>query len=601
MPLDQLPPEILLSLANECGIQKADILHLILTCRNLYQNLRQFLFCELSYGYLARAEMDSLLSILDLHGFGFRERTEESPADPTPDQLLITAIQNGWITKTNFSKVKELRLYSDIESLQNSGSIIDFLELIRNDLESISRISSGTPNIGAESEELITGLFNILRSISTTAVQLHLVTDLFQCLDLVSRSPPLVLDTLFIDASLSNREEIETWQEGIKQFSSLTRLAYKGMSPWAVASNQEIADHCLCDDFPNLKFIHLICSPNFRALPRSINEIYIDIGEKDQIIHHCFPLITTIPNLQVLYALNRQNILPRYHGNPLQTPRLPGTATSILKRIHAEMPRPDEKLMFFPPGVLETITNCNPNLENIFLPFLSAYDINQLATSDCTRTLRTLEIQSSVCRTITRESSFDVSHLVHLFSGPGVPNLEILRWAIGGRREMAVTKELILALYPTGVGERIRRRHNLQLMAVESRLPVPESPYVMAGILHWGELLEHRKALLAACYESRDSGGSAEGFIKPVRLTVDSIDQDEAESDLEFPYVSPKSVVVEHHLLSGREKGYLRNWRKSGGAVGVTVSGENEGLVYDFRKSVFEELYFFNLKEMGHV
>ncbi|KAF3930789.1 hypothetical protein ABW20_dc0105452 [Dactylellina cionopaga] len=274
-----------------------------------------------------------------------------------------------------------------------------------------------------------------------------------------------------------------------------------------------------------------------------------------------------------------------------------------MKRLHAEMPRPDEKLMFFPPGVLETITNSNPDLEDIFLPFLSVQDITQLASSYCTRTLRSLEIQSSICRTITRDTSFDVSNLVQLFTSTGLPNLEVLRWAIGGRLEMAVGRELISALYPAD--PQVARRHNLQLLAVESRLPTPQSPYVMAGILNWEELLHHRVALLKACYGgvegsegTNTQGNSLSELIKSVRLTVDGVDQSKVELDMEFSYMNPRAVKINHLELSDREAEYLKKWRKSGGSIGITVDGPNEGLIYDFRKSVFEELYFFDLRRM---
>ncbi|KAK6353290.1 hypothetical protein TWF696_005264 [Orbilia brochopaga] len=614
MSLDQLPPEILVSIVSDFDIGKADVFRLTLTCRTLYQNLRHFLFQQLSYGSLVQSEDDALLPLLSLHRFHFRKRSSK-PIEATRDldRSLLTSIRSGWIGEADLETVRELQLFSNIEALHDEEtSVVRFLELIHEHATNVTCIrlyllrGSSAPNISPQSQEYIEQIFQLLQALSKTKVQFELVTDTFQCLELLSKSPTLTLKTLFIDASLSNREEIEEWQERLKQFTTLTNLAYKSMSPWAVASDAQVNDHHLCDDFPNLKIIRLICSPNFTALPRSIHEIHIDIGERDQIIHHCFPLITTLPHLRVLYALNRQNTLPRYHGNPMQTARLPGTSFTSLKTIHAEMPRPDEKLMFFPPGVLETITNCNPTLENIFLPFLSEYDATKLMTSECTRTLRSLEIQSSICRTITRETSFGVSHIIQLLKGPGVPNLEVVKWSIGGKPEMAVTVELIAALFPkqqqVAMGG---RRHNLRVLTVESRLPKPQSPYVFSGILNWEELLQHRKALVEACVKEptavesgRNEGPALKTLIKPVRLAVNGIKEHETEPDLEFPYESPTSVVVQHHGLSERERAYLRKWRAAGGSIGVTVDGPNEGLIYDFRKSVFEELYFFDLTRM---
>ncbi|KAJ6264226.1 hypothetical protein Dda_0369 [Drechslerella dactyloides] len=617
MSLDQLPAEILVSIVSDFGLVKADVFRLILTCRVLYQNLRRFLFQQLAYGSLRASEDDTLLPLLDLHGFRSRKQSSKSPgAAHNQDRLLLSLIRDGWIGKDEFAEIRVLRLYSNIEPLNNEEtSIVRFLDLLQGRATNITHISlyllrgSTAPNIGPRSRQHIDRIFELLQALPKSNVQFELVTDIFQCLDLLTASPNLTLHTLFIDASLSNREEIEQWQDGLKQFTTLTHLAYKSMSPWAVASDDQVDDHHLCDDFPNLKIIRLICSPNFTALPRSIHEIHIDIGERDQIIHHCFPLITTLPHLRVLYALNRQNTLPRYHGNPMQTARLPGTTFTSLKTVHAEMPRPDEKLMFFPPGVLETIANCNPTLENIFLPFLSEYDASQLMFSDCTRTLRSLEIQSSICRTITRETSFGVKHLVKLLEGPGVPNLETVKWSIGGKPEMAVTTELIAALYPTQPPTgRSGRRHNLRVLAVESRLPKPQSPYVYSGILNWEELLQHRTALLEACVNEAAADTPFRGnknmvpplrdLIKPVSLTVDGTAEHEAAHDLEFPYESRTSVIVHHRGLSEGERAYLQRWRRSGGSIGVTVDGPDEGLVYDFRKSVFEELYFFDLPYM---
>ncbi|KAF3941306.1 hypothetical protein ABW19_dt0201786 [Dactylella cylindrospora] len=608
MPLDRLPAEIIVSIVRDYNIiGKPDLLHLILTCRNLYQLLKQFLFSDLSYGYLKDSEEDELLPILELHGFdNLPKQSVRAALKWDPDRSLLFAVQSGWIEQADLKKVRELRLYSDIESLHDDeNSILKFLELLQvGYLENVTDVKlyllrgSGTRNISSQSSKQIEDIFRLLQLIPARRVRLHLVTDTFQCLQLVSESPTLTLDTLFIDATLSNREEIEIWQDGLKQFTGLTHLAYKGMSPWA-ASAAEIGIHGLCDDFPNLKIIRLICSPNFSALPRSLEEVHIDIGERDQIIHHCFPLITTLPNLKVLYALNRQNTLPRYHGNPMQTTRLPGTAFSTLRRLHAEMPRPDEKLMFFPPGVLETITNCNPNLEHIFLPFLSAYDANNLATSDCTRTLKSIEIQSSICRTITRESSFDVSNLINLFSGPGVPNLEVLKWSCGGKQEMAVSRDLIEVMFPRE--SQPFRRHNLQLIAVESRLPKPQSPYVFAGILNWAELMDHRQSLRKACVGRGEGEGEDEDLeelVKSVTLTADGVDEDAVEEDLEFPYEHPLRIMVRHHQLTGRESEYLRKWRRSGGSLGMSLDRVNDALVLDFRKSVWEELYFFDLGRM---
>ncbi|KAF3921691.1 hypothetical protein ABW21_db0202981 [Orbilia brochopaga] len=614
MPLDQLPPEILVSIAKDFGLGKTDIFRLLLTCRYLCQNLRHLLFQQLSYGSLLESEDDTLLPLLSLHGFQFRKQSPR-PVDSAQhsNSSLLTSIQKGWIGQADLETVKELKLFSNIEALHNEEtSVVSFLELLSNNSAKVTRISlyllrgSGAPNIDSRSQTYIERIFQLLQALSKTKIHLELITDTFQCLELLTESPNLVLQTLFIDASLSNREEIEKWQEGVKQFTTLTHLAYKGMSPWAVASDAQVNDHHLCDDFPNLKIIRLICSPNFTALPRSLHEIHIDIGERDQIIHHCFPLITRLPHLRVLYALNRQNTLPRYHGNPMQTARLPGTAFTSLKTIHAEMPRPDEKLMFFPPGVLETIANCNPTLENIFLPFLSEYDATKLISSDCTRTLRSLEIQSSICRTITRETSFGVSHLIELLEGPGVPNLETLKWSIGGKPEMAVTVDLIAALYPDQKQAAGRiRRHNLRVLTVESRLPKPQSPYVFSGIISWEELMTHRKTLREACVleptPDQFGGGvdlSLKDLIKPVSLTVDGMNEHETELSLEFAYESPSSVVVHHHGLSERERAYLRKWRAAGGSIGVTIDGPDEGLIYDFRKSVFEELYFFDLGKM---
>lgn len=195
-----------------------------------------------------------------------------------------------------------------------------------------------------------------------------------------------------------------------------------------------------------------------------------------------------------------------------------------------------------------------------------------------------------------RESSFDVSHLVQLFAGPGLPNLEVLKWAIGGKPEMAVNQELVSALFPKDIGG--RRRHNLQLLAVESRLPPPQSLYVLSGLVNWKELLEHRQILLRACYNEPHHETSLKELIKPVRLIFEGIDQSEVDPEIEFPYECPRTVVIDHTGLSEREREYLRRWRKSGGSIGVTEEGENEGLVFDFRKSVFEELYFFDLQRM---
>lgn len=438
-------------------------------------------------------------------------------------------------------------------------------------------------------------VFELLGQLPAPVIRLKLVTDTFQSLEALSKIPNLALDTLFIDATTSNREEIEQWQEGIKQFTELTSLSYKGMSPWATGYD-EIGIIGLCDDFPSLKVLRMICSPNFTSLPRSVHEVHIDIGERDQIVHHCFPLITTLPNLRVLWALNRQNTLPRYHGNPMQTVRLPGTEFTTLRVLHAEMPRPDEKLMFFPPGVLETIANCNPHLEEIFLPFLSSADALHLATTDCTKTLRSLEIQSSICRTITRESSFDVSHLANLFSGPGLPNLELMRWSCGGKREMAINEDLVEAMFPKAPST--VRRHNLQIVALESRLPKPQSPYVYSGLLNWEELVNHRKGLKMACVDDTSKEADLDRFIKPVFFTVDGVAEEEVSADLEFPYERPSTMVVKHQNLTPRETRYLRDWRSSGGSLGIIFDGPNSGTVQDFRKSVWEELYFVDLERM---
>ncbi|KAK6341823.1 hypothetical protein TWF730_001312 [Orbilia blumenaviensis] len=605
MSFDQLPPEILLCTVRDHGLTKADIFHLILTSKYLRQTLRPLLFRQLSYGYLHRSHRNDRLSRLDLHGFGLPDRmiaSIDTDYDSDPNHLLLKSLQNGWIQQGDLEHVRELCLYSDIDYLGTNTSIIKLLQQLQGKLNSLAFVSlyllqgPDLPTIFEDSQERIDHIFQLLETLTTSKVRFELVTDVLHCLELTSKSRILVLDTLFVDATFSPRHLIEQWQEDIKQFTSLTHLAYKRMSPWAATSSQDIEDHHLCDDFPNLRTIRLICSPDFRALPRSVRELYIDIGETDQITHHCFPLITTLPHLEVLFALNRQNRLPRYHGNPLQTARLPGTATNSLRKIHAEMPRCDEKLMFFPPGVVETIAGCNPKLENIFLPFLSAYDISKLMHCECTKTLRTLEIQSSICRTIMRESSFEVSHLIQLFAGPGLPNLEILKWAIGGKPEMAVNQELITALFPDDPGA--QRRHNLQLLAVESRLPPPQSLFVLSGLVNWKELLEHRRILLRACYRQPRHGPTLKELIKPVRLILEGLDEEKVDPETEFPYECPKPVVVDHTRLSKKERGYLRQWRKSGGAIGVTEEGENEGLVFDFRKSVFEELYFFDLQRM---
>ncbi|KAK6521987.1 hypothetical protein TWF281_002559 [Arthrobotrys megalospora] len=601
MPFDQLPPEILLCIVRDHGLEKADTFHLILTSKYLHQNLRPLLFRQLSYGFLYRSHRNDRLSRLDLHGFGFTDRMVDTAYATDPDHSLLRSLQNGWIRRDDLEHVRELRLYSDVDYLSSKMSIIKLLEQVEGKLRGLASVSlyllrgPYMPAIFEDSQERIEHIFHLLESLTTSKIRFELVTDALQCLELTSRSPVLVLDSLFVDATFSHRDLVEKWQEDIKQFTSLTHLAYKRMSPWAVTNSQDIDEHHLCDDFPNLRTIRLICSPDFKALPRSIREIYIDIGETDQITHHCFPLITTLPHLEVLFALNRQTTLPRYHGNPMQTPRLPGTATKRLKMIHAEMPRCDEKLMFFPPGVIETIASCNPNLENIFLPFLSAYDITKLMNCECTKTLRTLEIQSSICRTIMRESSFDVSHLIQLFAGPGLPSLEVLKWSVGGKPEMAVNQELVSALFPKDGG---RRCHNLQLLAVESRLPAPQSLYVLSGMVNVEELLEHRKTLLRACYRESHHGTTLKTVIKPVRLIFEGTDQDEVDPKIEFAYESPMNVVVDHTMLSTREREYLRQWRKAGGSIGVTEDGENEGLVFDFRKSVFEELYFFDLERM---
>ncbi|KAK6496472.1 hypothetical protein TWF481_002489 [Arthrobotrys musiformis] len=605
MPFDQLPPELLLCIVRDHDLEKADIFRLILTSKYLHQILRPLLFRRLSYGYLHRSHRNDRLSRIDLHGFGFPDRLADTDYDADPNDALLGSLENGWIGLEDLANVRELCLYSDIDYLGNNTSIIKLLEQLEGKLTGLASVSLYIlrgPHIPAgtleDAQERIDHIFQLLEVLTTRKVRFELVTDAIQCLELTSKSEILILDALFIDATFSHRHLIEKWQEDIKQFTSLTHLAYKRMSPWAASGSHDIDEHHLCDDFPNLKTIRLICSPDFKALPRSVREVYIDIGETDQITHHCFPLITTLPNLEVLFALNRQNTLPRYHGNPLQTPRLPGTATSSLRRIHAEMPRCDEKLMFFPPGVIETIASCNPNLENVFLPFLSAYDISKLTKYECTKTLRTLEIQSSICRTIMRESSFDVSHLVQLFSGPGLPNLEVLKWAIGGKPEMAVSQELVSALFPRDSGSRSKRRHNLQLLAVESRLPPPQSLHVLSGLVNWKELLEHRKTLVRACYRDLYHEAILEKLIKPVRLIFEGIDEEQVDPEIEFPYECPRPVIIDHLQLSRRERNYLRQWRKSGGSVGVTEDGENEGLIFDFRKSVFEELYFFDLQQM---
>ncbi|KAF3311090.1 hypothetical protein TWF173_008697 [Orbilia oligospora] len=602
MPFDQLPLEILLCIVRDHGLTKADIFRLILTSEYLHQTLRPLLFRQLSYGYLHRSHRNDSLLRLGLHGFGFPDRSIDTDYDSDPNHSLLGSLKNGWIQSSDLEHVRELCLYSDIDYLGTNTSIIKLLEQLGGKLKGLASVSlyllrgPHMPTIFEDTQERIDHIFQLLEDLTTRKVRFELVTDAIQCLELTSKSEILVLDTLYIDATFSHRHLIEKWQEDIKQFTNLTHLAYKRMSPWAATNSQDIGEHHLCDDFPNLRVIRLICSPDFKALPRSVREVYIDIGETDQITHNCFPLITTLPHLEVLFALNRQNTLPRYHGNPLQTPRLPGTATKSLRKIHAEMPRCDEKLMFFPPGVIETIASCNPRLENVFLPFLSAYDISKLMNCECTNTLRTLEIQSSICRTIMRESSFDVSHLVKLFTGPGLPNLEVLKWAIGGKPEMAVDQELISALFPRDA--KGRRRHNLQLLAVESRLPPPQSLYVLSGIVNWKELLEHRQVLRRACYREPHNETSLKELIKPVRLVFEGIDQSEVDQGVEFPYECPRTVVIDHIGLSGREREYLRQWRKAGGSEGVTEEGENEGLVFDFRKSVFEELYFFDLRRM---
>ncbi|KAK6331021.1 hypothetical protein TWF718_003212 [Orbilia javanica] len=602
MPFDQLPPELLLCIARDHSLTKADIFHLILTSKYLHHTLRPLIFRRLSYGYLHQSHRNDGFLRFHLNGFGSPGRLIDTDCDSSTNHALLESLESGWIHTGDLEHVRELCLYSDIDYLGTNTSIIKLLERLQGKLKSLSSVSlcllrgPRMPTIFEDTQERIDLIFQLLEVLTTRRVRFELVTDAIECLELTSKSEILILDTLSIDATFSHRHMIEKWQDDIKQFTSLTHLAYKRMSPWAVTNDQDIDEHYLCDDFPNLKSIRMICSPDFRALPRSVREVYIEIGETDQVTHHCFPLITTLPHLEVLFALNRQNTLPRYHGNPLQTPRIPGTATKSLKMIHAEMPRCDEKLMFFPPGVIETIASCNPNLENVFLPFLSAYDISRLVNYECTNTLRTLEIQSSICRTVMRESSFDVSHLVQLFTSPGLPNLEILKWAIGGKPEMAVNEELVLALFPKSTGR--RRRHNLRILAVESRLPPPQSPHVLSGLVNWSELLEHRETLLRACYKEPRDGKSFRELIKPVRLVFEGIDQDDASPGIEFSYECPRTVVIDHVGLSGRERDYLRQWRKSGGSMGVTEDGENEGLIFDFRKSVFEELYFFDLQQM---
>lgn len=136
MPLDRLPADILISLVKDYGIlHKADILHLVLTCKGLYGGLRPFLFTDLAYGYITDHEYDELLPILRLHGFGDFPGPSSKEADKIDhDVSLLRSLREGWITENELCKVRELRLFSDVGLLNERHiSVIAFLENLKLD------------------------------------------------------------------------------------------------------------------------------------------------------------------------------------------------------------------------------------------------------------------------------------------------------------------------------------------------------------------------------------------------------------------------------------------------------------------------------------